>query len=43
MERPSWQEYFKKLCELTSTRSSCHILHVGCIFVKNNRIIGPTI
>ena len=40
MDRPSWKEYFKKLCELTSTRSSCHRLHVGCIFVKNNRIIA---
>ena len=40
MERPSWEEYFKKLCELTATRSSCHRLHVGCIFVKNNRIIA---
>ena len=40
MERPSWEEYFKKLCELTASRSSCHRLHVGCIFVKNNRIIA---
>lgn len=40
MERPSWEEYFKKLCELTATRSSCHRLHVGCIFIKNNRIIA---
>ena len=40
MERPSWEEYFKKLCELTATRSSCNRLHVGCIFVKNNRIIA---
>ena len=40
MDRPSWEDYFKKLCELTATRSSCHRLHVGCIFVKNNRIIA---
>ena len=40
MERPSWKDYFKQLCELTATRSSCHRLHVGCIFVKNNRIIA---
>lgn len=40
MERPSWESYFKKLCELAATRSSCHRLHVGCIFVKNNRIIA---
>ena len=39
-ERPSWTEYFKSLCQLTATRSSCSRLHVGCIIVKNNRIIS---
>ena len=39
-ERPSWDKYFKELVLLTSTRSSCNRLHVGCIFVKNNRIIA---
>lgn len=38
--RPSWDEYFKSIVELTSTRSSCEHLHVGCIFVKTNRIIA---
>ena len=38
--RPSWDEYFKELVLLTSRRSSCEKLHVGCIFVKNNRIIA---
>ena len=38
--RPSWSEYFKELVKLTSTRSSCERLHVGCIFVKDNRIIA---
>ena len=38
--RPSWDEYFKELVLLTSKRSSCEKLHVGCIFVKNNRIIA---
>ena len=40
MSRPTWTDYFKQLCELTSTRSSCDRLHVGCIFVKNNRVIA---
>ena len=40
MTRPSWEEYFKKLVELTASRSSCDRLHVGCIFVKDNRIIA---
>ena len=39
-KRPSWDEYFKDLVKLTSTRSSCDRLHVGCIFVKENRIIA---
>ena len=38
--RPSWDEYFKSIVELTSTRSSCEHLHVGCLFVKENRIIA---
>ena len=38
--RPSWETYFKELVQLTSTRSSCERLHVGCLFVKENRIIA---
>lgn len=38
--RPSWDEYFKELCLLTSKRSACKRLHVGCIIVKNNRVIS---
>ena len=38
--RPSWEEYFKDLVNLTATRSSCDKLHVGCLFIKNNRIIA---
>lgn len=40
MNRPTWQEYFKQLVELTATRSSCKKLHVGCILIKDNRIIA---
>ena len=39
-DRPSWDEYFKDLVKLTSTRSSCEKLHVGCLFVKDNRLIA---
>lgn len=39
-ERPSWSEYFKEIVQLTSKRSSCNRLQVGCLFVKNNRIIA---
>ena len=40
MERPSWDNYFKKICIVTSERSACHRLHVGCLLVKDNRIIS---
>ena len=39
-KRPSWSEYFKDLVVLTSKRSSCERLNVGCLFVKDNRIIA---
>jgi len=39
-KRPSWDEYFTKIVQVTSERSSCHRLHVGCILVKKNRIIS---
>ena len=38
--RPSWDEYFTKLVCYTSERSPCDRLHVGCILVKENRIIS---
>jgi len=38
--RPTWEEYFKDLTLLAATRSSCQRLHVGCILVRENRIIA---
>ena len=38
--RPSWDEYFKEIVQVTAKRSSCSRLHVGCILVKDNRIIS---
>ena len=38
--RPSWNEYYKQLVEITAKRSPCKKLHVGCIIVKDNRIIS---
>ena len=38
--RPSWDEYYKQLVKITASRSSCERLNVGCIFVKDNRIIA---
>ena len=39
-QRPSWDKYFKDLVNLTASRSSCERLNVGCIFVKENRIVA---
>ena len=38
--RPDWDEYFKKIALVTSERSPCDRLHVGCVLVKDNRIIS---
>ena len=38
--RPSWKQYFSEIAKVTSKRSSCKKLHVGCVLVKNNRIIS---
>jgi dCMP deaminase len=40
MERISWTEYFKELTITASQRSPCSRLNVGCLFVKDNRIIS---
>ena len=38
--RPSWEEYFKNIVNITATRSPCNRLKVGCLLVKDNRIIS---
>lgn len=40
MNRPNWNEYFKQICLVTKTRSPCERLQVGCLLVKDNRIIA---
>ena len=39
-ERPSWDEFFTKIVKATRERSACERLKVGCLIVKNNRIIS---
>jgi dCMP deaminase len=39
-KRPSWDEYFKEIVQVTAKRSPCERLNVGCIFVNKNRIIS---
>jgi dCMP deaminase len=38
--RPSWDEYFIKIARLTSERSNCIKRKVGCIIVKDKRILS---
>jgi dCMP deaminase len=38
--KPNWDEYFMMCAKLLSSRSSCNRLHVGCVLVKDNRIIS---
>ncbi len=40
MARPSWDEYFKEIVQVTAKRSPCERLHVGCVLVKDNRIVS---
>jgi dCMP deaminase len=40
IDRLSWDSYFKEIVQVTAKRSPCVRLHVGCLFVKDNRIIS---
>lgn len=39
-ERITWKEYFKEISTITAKRSCCSRLQVGCVLVKDNRIIS---
>ena len=39
-KRPSWDDYFKQIVLETKKRSACERLQVGCLLVKDNRIIS---
>jgi len=38
--RKSWDEYYLDIADKVATRSTCDRLSVGCVIVKNNRIIS---
>lgn len=40
MTRLSWQDYFFEITKLVAQRSPCHRLQVGCVLVKDNRIVA---
>lgn len=39
-KRPTWDQYFKEIVQVTATRSPCERLQVGCLLVKDNRIVS---
>lgn len=40
MERPTWDEYFMEMAELTAKRSTCMRRQVGAVIVKERRAIA---
>ena len=40
MDRPSWDEYFMGMAELTAQRSTCLRRKVGAVIVKDKRIVA---
>ncbi|MGYP001243458716 len=38
--RLNWDEYFAEIAKVTAKRSSCDRLQVGCVLVRDNRIIS---
>jgi dCMP deaminase len=40
MSRPTWDEYFKEIVQVTAKRSPCERLQVGCLLVSENRIVS---
>lgn len=40
MQRISWEKYFIDIAELSSVRSPCSRLKVGCVLVKDNRLLS---
>jgi len=40
MDRPDWDTYFIELIKITAKRSTCKKLQVGCMLIKDNRIVA---
>lgn len=38
--RPTWDQYFMELASLASLRSNCMKRRVGCVLVRENRVIS---
>jgi dCMP deaminase len=39
MMRPSWDEYFMEITRVVATRSTCMRRQVGCVIVKDKRLL----
>lgn len=39
-QRIGWHEYFASMSLIASSRSPCERLHVGCVLVKDNRVLS---
>lgn len=40
MKRPTWDEYFMEMAELTAKRSTCSRRNVGAVIVRDNRAVA---
>lgn len=40
MSRPSWQQYWLDMASLVATRATCTRLKVGCVLVRDNRLLA---
>lgn len=38
--RPDWDEYFVEIAHVVATRSTCVRRHIGCVVVKDKRILA---
>ena len=40
VKRPTWDEYFMQMAELTAQRSTCLRRHVGAVIVQDKHVVA---
>lgn len=40
MTRPTWTQYFLNLAAVVATRATCDRAHVGCVLVRDRRVLA---